>query len=286
MKLRAFSSIAFVSLATCGAFAACSSFSTTPSEPDASVTPDASPSGADATPDSAPDGPPQPRDAGAPEVFVADAAYACRTVIADTFTNKTANTAWLPAKTPGTGEADLTNDTASMTLPAGMDSYTVLASPPFFEKAPPPATEPDLVTIDFTVAVPSVQPMGVTIAQLPSLTANGNVRLAATPRAPGSNGSSLSLVSPSGDTAGSFELNPGETAILRWSYTRAGEGVSVTLERFDMGPPTPTLALSGKLAPDASASYFQMGPFSNLGATMGARIIYDYVTVQACTKRP
>lgn len=279
MKLRAFSSIAFVSLATCGAFAACSSFSTTPSEPDASVTPDASPSGADATSDGAPT---EPRDAGSADAEP-DAAFDCRVVIADEFTAKAASGNWLPSRSADAGEPDFSNQSASMSLPAGEGLFTVLASPPFFERTKP--ADPDLVLIDFAVTIPMVESRGVYIAQIPALTEGDNARIAAMPASVGTNGTSLFLIAPDGNPKGSIDLEAGKVAKLRWSYTRMGDEVMVTLERLDASVTT-SISLTATRKPDASAAYFQMGPFSNRGSTLGAHIVYDDVKVRACTKRP
>lgn len=285
MKLRAFSLIAFLSLATSGAFAACTSFGTVPTEPDASTVPDASPSGTDATSD----GPPiEPRDAGSADVFAPDAAFNCRTVIADQFTAKAPNGNWSLSNAAGAGEGDFSNETASLTLRSGSELYTVLSSPPFLDKTqPPPAIEPDLVVIDFTVAVPTVESMGVTIAQLRALTPAGNIRIAAIPLPFGMAkvGASLLLLSSVGKAAGSIDLEPGEAASLRWAYARIGDEVSVTLERVDTTLGTSPLQSKEKVLMDTSASYFQMGPYSNRGYTTGAKVVYDNVKVQACTKR-
>ncbi len=285
MKLRATLFLASGSFGVAAVFAACSSFGSAPTATDASAPAEA----ASPIPDSStPDGDDvEAGDAGQPDSAIADAAFDCRVIFADSF-DQGPSPKWLASASGDAGEADFSRQTASFTLPQGANIYSVLASPSFADPSRmPPEPEPARVVVDFDVSVPTVDLTGVAIAQFPSLTPKDNVRIEANLRPIGPNtkaGTFLSLVSPGGDSAGEIPLDAGEAATLRWAYDRSGDEVVVTLERLATAGSRPLqLRATSLSATGGGKPYFQMGPFSRRGATTGAQIVYDKVTVSTCS---
>lgn len=277
VKLRATRLLTFGPLGVASILSACSSFGSAPApaQDDASVALDAataSDAAIDPTTDAAVDA--RPND---------DASNGCRTIVFDDFDGRTPDASW--RLDPPNGQRDFSTGAAMLSIPAGEQSYSVLATSPLRD---PDGATPSRVRVDLDVVSSRLDAPGVTIAQFPDLTDNGNVRIAAIPKpspAPGGRqGLSLLLV-PNGPPLPSpttLDLEAGEIARVRLEYVRSGDDLTVSLTFRDRPG---VLSITTKAKKSADSAYFQMGPFSDRGPLSAmATVSYDNVSVQACSR--
>lgn len=279
VKLRVTPFIAFGSFGLATVFAACSSFgSAIAPTADASTVDSAIPS-LDASIDASP----------SPEDADVDAAFDCRERLEDTFEARTPNGKWTEKASQPNLQGDYANQTASFTLPPGSDVYAVLNGPTFYD-APTATAEPRVVSIEFDLTIATLEPVGATLAQLPELTDQGNVRIEATALPGGSvnSGTASLFLVPNGPSASPPALPItvafGKKERYRWTYARnLTDELTVTLQRVGSGDAPLQLKTTTKAI--TKNAYFQMGPFSNRGFVNAVQVVYDNVVIRTCSRR-